>query len=265
VPRSLTPNSAHLKLNRAGEHIETVNKLVEDWLRTDAYTISREKDPETGDTVRRAQIQCDPPPFISIVVGDAVENLRSALDHTVYSLAASASETALSLEVQEALMFPIVGNQNSKGQPADGSKIYPRIASQRLIGIPDDARAFIESEQPYHWGDGYRYHWLWSLHELSRIDKHRRLALTTAFLDFQFVSTPEGIKQPRIRFERAEGPVDNDDVLVTYSGADEGVDAHFTRDVAFDEGVMTTSTISSILRNVQMRVFWVVSMLERFL
>jgi hypothetical protein len=37
------------------EHVEAVEEAVDAWLGTDAYTISRDVDPETGDTVRRAQ------------------------------------------------------------------------------------------------------------------------------------------------------------------------------------------------------------------
>jgi hypothetical protein len=75
-----------------------------------------------------------------------------------------------------------------------------------LNGVPDDALTFIESEQPFRWGGGddYRYHWLWTLHHLNRIDKHRRLALTTAWLDMPAITVPEGVT-PRIKWSRAEG------------------------------------------------------------
>jgi hypothetical protein len=111
-----------LKIKRGREHMEAVEQAVNDWLGTDAYTISREIDPETGDTVRRAQIKGSPPNCISLLIGDAVQNLRSALDHTVYALAESRLGT-LSIEIEEGLMFPIVGNQNRKGQPSDGEAI----------------------------------------------------------------------------------------------------------------------------------------------
>jgi hypothetical protein len=161
--------STWLKLERAREHIEATEKAVDLWLETDAYTISREIDPKTGYTVGRAQINESPPSRISILVGDAIHNLRSALDHTVYSLAESRSNLPLAPEVEEGLMFPIVGNQNRKGQPADGAKIFAHVSSRQLAGIPDEARAFIEQEQPYHWDDGYRFHWLWSLNEINTL------------------------------------------------------------------------------------------------
>jgi hypothetical protein len=161
-------------------------------------------------------------------------------------------------------MFPIVGNQNRRGEPADGAKIFAEISPRQLIGVPDDARAFIEQQQPYQWGDGFRFHWLWSLHDINRIDKHRRLAVTAAFLDFQFVTSPSGV-EPRVTFHRAEGPVEDGATLVTYSGADVGVDAQFTLDVAINEGVSAGYAISKLLRPIEQRVDWMVRVLGSFL
>jgi hypothetical protein len=79
--------------------------LVEDWLGTDAYSVSREVDAQSGSTVRRAKIKAPPPDRISIITGDAVQNLRSALDHAIYALAASQSG-GVSSAAEYALMFP---------------------------------------------------------------------------------------------------------------------------------------------------------------
>jgi hypothetical protein len=256
-------HSARLKIKRGREHLEAVEEAVDLWLGTDAYTISREVDPQTGDTVRRAQIKEAPPRCISLLIGDAVQNFRSALDHAVYALAESRLGT-LSPEVEEGLMYPIVGNQTRKGQPANGGKIFEdAVRRGQLHGVSDDARRFIEHEQPYNWDDGYVFHWLWSLHELNRIDKHRRLPITTAFLDFQFLTSPAGV-EPRVKFHRAEGPVKDGDPLVTYSGAGQGVDAQFTRGVAVNEGVMAGYSVERLLEPIQQRVEWIVSVLEGF-
>jgi hypothetical protein len=258
--------SHDLKLKRAGEHIEALKVEIDGWLGTDAYTIGSEIDPETGDTVRRAQVKRPPPPQLSLLIGDAVQNLRSALDHTVYFLAERNLGT-LTPEIEGALMFPIVGCENSKGELADGSQIFAgAVRKGQLKGVPDPARTFIENEQPYHWGTedgGYRYHWLWVLHNLNRIDKHRRLAVTTAWLDLPGVSHPTGVT-PRITWTRAEGPVKDGDVLVTYSGADKGVNAHLTRAIAIDEGTAGENDILRCLTNVQDRVQWIVGWLAQY-
>lgn len=258
--------SARLKLNRAREHVEAVDEYVERWLGTDAYTVVREKDPETGYTVARAKIQGAPPPELSLLIGDAIQNFRSALDHTVYALAESQLGT-LPPEVAEVLMFPVVGNQNRKGQPANGETIFADLVEHRgyLHGVPDPARAFIEQEQPYHWGDGYRHNPLWLVHDLNRIDKHRRVALTTAWLDLQYLSHPSGVDDLKVTFRMAEGPVADDDVLVVYSGAEEGVGSYFERGVAINQPTSPDiAAVEKTLASIQQRVEWVVASLERF-
>jgi hypothetical protein len=257
--------SARLKLDRALDHIDAAEDLVEQWLEGDDYTIDSETDTTTGLTTARAKVKAGPPPRLSVLAGDAVQNMRTALDHIVYWLAERALVT-LAPEIAATLMFPIVGNENSRGQPTDGARIFARISPKQLSGVPDKARAFIESEQPYQWKDtDYRYHWLWVLHDLNRIDKHRRLATTTAALDLQYLSAPEGV-DPRVSFKRAEGPIRDGDELVTYSLAHEGVRGFFERAVAFDEpthGRSSRPAVSETLRSLYQRVEWIVVTLER--
>jgi hypothetical protein len=263
-------SSARSKILRASQHIDCAEKLIEDWLRTDAYTIGSEVDPETGYTIRRAKIKESPPERISIVGGDAVHNLRSALDHVVYALAERHSPNPLAPEIEAALMYPVIGNINQKGQPAVGADLFRSAVGRYCLNLlPPDALRFIEMEQPYYrddTGTAFLYHPAWVLNELDRIDKHRRLALTTAYLDFQFVSIPDGIN-PKTCFKQAEGPVKDDDVLVMYLGADQGVQPHFSRDVALNESVLPAagSTLVGELQSLQRYVVWVVSMLERLL
>jgi hypothetical protein len=103
---------------------------------------------------------------------------------------------------------------------------------------------------------------LWLVHDLNRIDKHRRVAVTTAWLGFQYVSQPEGV-DPKISFKMAEGPVADDDVLVVYSGAEEGVGSHFERDVAINEpSSPDIASVEKTLAAIQQRVEWVVARLE---
>ena len=256
----MTFGSARLNVVRANEHIVADEELVDCWLDSDAYTIRREINPEAGLTFHRAKIKGAPPPRLSILAGDALQNLRSALDHAVYAVAASQPGGVLP-ENERALMFPVVANENSKGQPADGADVFDRLARRTLPGIPIPVRDFIKQEQPYHWGDGYEHHWLWLIHDLNRIDKHRRLAVATTFLDFQFVSTPPGI-EPRITFHRAEGPVKDGDPLVTYTGAEVGVNAHFTRGVSLNEGAAAGSGVEKLLRNLEDRVKWILHVME---
>jgi len=247
-----------------------LNRAVECWLKTDAYTIGRKVDPESGDTVRWAQIKEPPPVRLSILAGDALHNFRTALDHVVYAIAEQHLGSALTPAIEAKLMFPIVGNENSKGEPANGPDIFGSNKGAWLYGIPSEARDFIENEQPYRrfhdpsdpTGRGYLWDPLWNLYDLERIDKHRRLNVTSAWLGMPSVSVPEG-SDPRIKWTRADGPVQNGDIVVTYSGASEGVDAHLPRNVTLAEGTAANQAIATTFQNVRQRVAWIVGQLER--
>jgi hypothetical protein len=254
-----------LKVSRAYEHIAAVEQLAQDWLDTDAYTIRREVDPETGHTVCKARIKSPPPVEIGLAAGDAVHNLRSALDHVVYHFAERHHPGPLPLEVEESLMFPIVGNQNSKGEPADGALIFREIVARRNLAnlLPSNVLRYVKSIQPYHWpGDGFRHHWLWLVHDLDRIDKHRRIHVTAASLRMPYVSSPGDPSDIDIEWGHAgDAPVNDGDVLLTFSGAEEGVNAHLSRAVALDEGPAKGQEISLLLDLLASRVeVWVGSL-----
>jgi hypothetical protein len=239
-----------LKVSRAREHIAAVENLTAEWLGTDAYTIVRRVDPETSHTICTARVKAPPPVAIGLYVGDAVHNLRSALDHAVY-LIAEHHRAELPLDVQESLMFPIVGNQNRKGEPTDGaanfeSNVKPRLAEW----LPENVLNYIESIQPYHWeGSGFRQHWLWVVHDLDRIDKHRRIHLTNAWIDLPYVTSPGDPRTLDIQWRHPDNaPVNDGDVLLTFSGAEEGVDAHFSRAVAISEGAARGHEVGNLLK-----------------
>jgi hypothetical protein len=253
-----------LKVARAHEHIAAVKQLAEDWLDTDAYTIDREVDAETGYTVCKARIKGVPPEGIGLAVGDAVHNLRSALDHTVYLLAQRHHGESLPLDVQESLMFPIIGNQNSKGQPTDGASIFEDIARRRGLDVwlPENVLRYIKSIQPYHWkGDDFRFHWLWLVHDLDRLDKHRSIHVTTGWLASTVVSTPGDPTSHDIGFVHGHAPVQDGDVLLTFSGAEVGVEPHFSRAVALNEGPAKGQEVGGLLDLLAGRVrVWVGSL-----
>jgi hypothetical protein len=258
------PESARLKLERAVEHIDAIEALVDEWLAGDDYAIVRETDAATGLTTARAQVAAGPPARLSVLVGDAAHNMRTALDHVVYWLAERVLGT-LTPEVEAGLGFPIIGHANNRGVPIDGAQTFRDRNPELLRGVPTGARDFIEAEQPYRWEapDGFRYHWLWVVHELDRIDKHRRLATTAAALDIQYVSVPGGV-DPRVTFKRAEGLIRDGDELVTYYGHDLGVEVVVERAVVFTEPTLrSTGPASGTLRSALQRVEWIVGMLER--
>jgi hypothetical protein len=88
------------------------------------------------------------------------------LDHAVWSLA------SLRHADPDWTQFPIAETLD-----ADSRKTFNR----QLRGIPDEAKVFIESLQPYNRPAGKppSVSTLWQLHELNRIEKHRRILVRT--------------------------------------------------------------------------------------
>jgi hypothetical protein len=153
-----------------------LDALIERWRAESPCAAVDEIDPETSDYVLRAVIPAQPPHSHSLVVGDCVHNLRSALDHIVFQLSTNYSQPLTDAQVKHS-EFPIFNRRSrfhertKKGDPARASGFG------KIEAVDPTAQAIIESMQPYRGGD---YLWLMLLHELDRIDKHRRLILSAA-------------------------------------------------------------------------------------
>jgi hypothetical protein len=72
---------ARLKIERANKHISDLNDVLFAFLNTDFHSDFRiEKDANTGNIVLKFSQTKEPPTDIPLILGDAIHNLRSALD-----------------------------------------------------------------------------------------------------------------------------------------------------------------------------------------
>lgn len=108
----------------------------------------------------------------AILFGDAVHNLRSSLDNTVYALWASHTGLPADRKARKRILFPIYLDLCEY-------ESYGRLLVQ---GVIPEARAVIESEQPYHRRDAPYKDVLWRLRELSNLDKHRAPTVSAMIL-----------------------------------------------------------------------------------
>jgi hypothetical protein len=113
------------------------------------------------------------PPLWSVLLGEAIHDLRSALDHTIYQLTIDYSGRVLS-----GTQFPIF---STRSRFANVSKRHPMGAPggglHMIRGVGAGPRAFIEQLQPYpqrRWRTNYS---LGRLHEFWNQDKHRLVHL----------------------------------------------------------------------------------------
>ena len=145
-----------VKLERAEHLIQELDVAIRAFLGTHPYEVLIENNPNTSERryyVGRADAV---PPEITCIVGDAVHNLRSVLDHIVYQLVAVNGG-----KPNTQTCFPIFDN------PDD----YKTKSPGKIKGMSQAAAERIDAIKPYKGASLY----LWWLHKLDIIDKHRML------------------------------------------------------------------------------------------
>jgi hypothetical protein len=179
---------AELKTSRALEHLEALGAELQGFYDAKPYTITRFDDTLSGRHVVRVQMK-DVSDRTAILAGDAVHNLRCALDHAVFSLAVYATGAIPGTRIQ----WPVLETPNDK------------TLKQQTSGIPVEAVAIIESLQPYHVGpgDAFKNSLLCQLHKLDIIDKHRRVAIGLHGLTCHF---PDAVDPRSWDIQRRELP-----------------------------------------------------------
>lgn len=171
------------KVNWAGKKLEDLNKAVLAWFDgNEHFSHNVEPDPDnSGQFLLKVSADEIPIAPCSLVIGDIVQNLRSALDHLVYELAAAHTNLLTDKEERDS-QFPIIGDESLKGDTGNGPVVWKKNALPRQLKcISPSAQSIIEGLQPYQLGTSFRNHPLWRLVELSNIDKHRMLHVSAAY------------------------------------------------------------------------------------
>jgi hypothetical protein len=220
--------SSEWKFHRAQEHFSAFDMAAQWWLKRKTHRIVEEIDDQAD--VKQILLVADeqPPLRLSLIAGDAIQNMRSALDHLVVELATAEYGGPLPHEIESKLAFPITTCRD---------KFRAARKRSRLTCVPARAQAVIQRLQPYRRGD-YRTDLLWVLQELSNIDKHRRLPLLNTLLHSvkieRFQSSDVRQFSPGI-----VGPFKEKTVILSWSPSNAEVDVELGPiliEIAFGEG-----------------------------
>jgi hypothetical protein len=150
-----------LKIERANAHIIEVTSMIEAFANANPFTTFDEHDPVNGNlTVKLRAIKEPPPAKLSVIVGEILYLLRSALDHLVTTVA-----TKRGVVIIERTGFPIEFTLDKFEDTINNRKIEQRF--------PDLARVLRELK-PYKGGNDL----LWWLHWLNGQEKHQTLVTT---------------------------------------------------------------------------------------
>lgn len=151
-----------LKVERAKKHIRDLDVAVRSFCESKPYTLGTKPHPVAEiehTTLYVSSIKPVPNDF-ALIVGDAVHNLRSSLDHLAWQLVEAGGGIP-----NKDTCFPIC--HGTKGSQQYASAIGKGEIKKMRVG----AEKALCAVQPYITRDDT----LWLIHEVDRIDKHRLL------------------------------------------------------------------------------------------
>jgi hypothetical protein len=161
--------SCRLKIERAKEHFAILGAELLAWANTKSMRIVKETN-DTGSVHRVFVEVIEQAPLNrwSLIAGDCVHNLRSALDSLVYGIAIYQT-TQNPPPDEKVLQFPIVTKQD-------------KFSSQeyRIKSLSPSVQAEIEKLQPYHRPHPQLPPLLGLLSDLNNQDKHKTLNVVAA-------------------------------------------------------------------------------------
>jgi hypothetical protein len=219
-------NSIQLKVFRATQHIDSLKSELQGYFQSNPGKMVRQPHSREDEAVFRFIPNGSMPARFGLIIGDALQNLRSSLDYLVWELVLAANG-----QPNEKNMFPICSTVEL---------FEEQIRRHRLDGVSVDAIAEIKRFQPYHLGQDFAKGILWAIDELTNINKHRRILLT----NLMATTVPKEnfvVQDGEVWIHHPAGPVQvfgSDTQFGPFPIIDGKVkvDAQIAAAIAFDEG-----------------------------
>jgi hypothetical protein len=170
------------KVDRAVEHLKALDLGCQVFLETKPYYVAAEFEPDAERHVVLLRVRQGVPIALSVVLGDFLHDLRSALDQAAWLLACRSNplEELWKPNVAKGIDWPFVDDPSKLRHDGLGCR------------VADDALAVLDRAQPYQGTDSALA--LQRLDALWNIDKHRVVHSGFAILDMSQVKfVPMGI------------------------------------------------------------------------
>jgi hypothetical protein len=161
---------SQLKIKRANQHIRELNEILNAFQKTHFYRLSMEDNADLRKNIVTFSVTEEIPSDVPLVIGDAVHNLCTALDHAVYEMLILSGGSA-----GVWTKFPFEKTRQELEATLQGGTI------QRL-GL-DLITLIMEVIQPYKGGNDPLY----GLHDLDIVDKHRLILPVLSFTTLSHV------------------------------------------------------------------------------
>jgi hypothetical protein len=156
-------SSAKAKIARAKVHAEAARIILQKLVGPGFYETVPDVDRKRRLILKVVKLQSFPDEF-ALAVGDAMHNLRSALDHVVYACAAQ----PLTSKEERSIQFPLTSSR----------KAFLQRRNDCLPKVPTTARRLVDRFQPHHRKKWPENRLLGQLQAVDNWDKHRRLSIT---------------------------------------------------------------------------------------
>lgn len=145
-----------LKIKRANQHIADLQNAIDVFIKTDFCSFGIEFDAGTGNQVVRFKMTKAGPCDLPLVIGDAIHNLRSALDLAYCEI------------------LTAIGQKPTEYFEEDRGKLVTRLSSGPMKAAPDIIDVIADVIKPYATARNP----LFILHNLDISDKHLLLIPT---------------------------------------------------------------------------------------
>jgi hypothetical protein len=154
------------RLDRALYHLESLKEKRDAWRDENPFRTWTEHDADGTKKVLWVEVLKAPPVTqLSLIIGDCLHNLRSALDNLAFELALAHKGERLSKTMERDSGFPIL--------PKCSDQALKNL-NRNLRGVDPTAKTIIQGLQPYNRGEGFATNDpLWQLNQLNVEDKHR--------------------------------------------------------------------------------------------
>jgi hypothetical protein len=154
-------DGARIKIDRARKHIDELRQTGAAYLATQPFRLEKTTEPATGDILTVVRVVGGIPVWWSGVIGDALHNLRSALDYIACELVIASGGV-----VTTDTAFPF-------GKDA---AVFEQSLKRRVPVVSQRALQLVRRLRPYNGGNRT----LWQLHCLDIEDKHRAIVPAVA-------------------------------------------------------------------------------------
>jgi hypothetical protein len=155
-------SGARTKLARARKFASELREEESRWAKSGPITLAKVQD--------QIEISFNVPDTAGAIIGDAIHNMRAALDHMATEICEITTQST------KKVYFPFSASEG---------ELDRQIKEKNFDNAGTDAISLLKDIKPYRGGNEK----LRAIHDIDIIDKHRALVVTPSTLDFELRAT----------------------------------------------------------------------------